>query len=216
MRRVQEILSSASCTILCMGAHSDDIEIGCGGTVLRLLEQAPNARVVWVVLSARGSRREETCASADAFLSTTRHELEVGQFEDRFFPDQLRSIKEYFDDLASRVSPDLVFTHRREDRHQDHRVVAELTWNTFRDHLVLEYDIPKYEGDLGHPNVFVELPRTTCEQKVDRLMRSFGSQRHRHWFSDETFWSLLRLRGIECRSATGYAEGFVARKLLLA
>jgi LmbE family N-acetylglucosaminyl deacetylase len=181
-----------------------------------LLETNPRLTVHWVVLSAKGERRQEALGSANAFLAGAMvHDIQVCDFEDRNFPDQRRAIKRYFDTLGATLTPDFVFTHCRQDLHQDHRLVSALTWNTFRNHLILEYEIPKYDGDLGAPNTFVELPRTICESKVRRILEAFPSQQSKYWFSDETFWALLRLRGIECRSATGYAEGFYGRKLVL-
>jgi len=201
--------------VLCLGAHSDDLEIGCGGTVLRLLQDYPKARIHWVVLSAVGDRRGEATASAEALLAGFEACIEIAEFEDRFFPQQQAELKRFFDQLGRTLSPDLIVTHRRADLHQDHRTIAELTWETFRDHLVLEYEIPKYDGDLGQPNAFVELPREVCTRKVDHLLRMFPSQTSKYWFTKETFWAMLRLRGVECRAGSGYAEAFHARKLLL-
>jgi LmbE family N-acetylglucosaminyl deacetylase len=201
--------------VLCLGAHSDDLEIGCGGTVLRLLQDYPKARIHWVVLSAVGDRRGEATASAEALLAGFEACIEIAEFEDRFFPQQQAELKRFFDQLGRTLSPDLIVTHRRADLHQDHRTIAELTWETFRDHLVLEYEIPKYDGDLGQPNAFVELPREVCARKVDHLLRMFPSQTSKYWFTKETFWAMLRLRGVECRAGSGYAEAFHARKLLL-
>jgi LmbE family N-acetylglucosaminyl deacetylase len=201
--------------VLAIGAHSDDIEIGCGGTVLRLVEDGLAASVGWVVLSAAGERAEEAQASAAAFLKQApEHEVVVRDFRDGFLPYSGFQVKEFFEELK-RFDPDLVLTHRREDVHQDHRLVGELTWNTFRNHLVLEYEIPKYEGDLGHPNLFVTLDRSRCERKIELLMEGFQSQRDHRWFTEDTFWSLLRLRGLESNSPTTYAEAFHARKLVI-
>lgn len=208
-------LGSSAPAVLCLGAHSDDLEIGCGGTVLRLLQQYPGVRIRWVVLSAAEERRAEAKASAEALLAGAAAEIEIAEFEDRCFPQQLPALKRYFDQLGRSLTPDLVLTHHRGDLHQDHRTVAELTWETFRNHLVLEYEIPKYDGDLGQPNAFVELPRELCVRKVEHLLRRFPSQTSKYWFTDETFWATLRLRGVECRAASGYAEGFHARKVLL-
>jgi LmbE family N-acetylglucosaminyl deacetylase len=202
--------------VLALGAHADDIEIGCGGTVLRLLAEHPNLTVDWVVLSGDGERAAEAAESAAAFLQgAAAARIAVERFRDGFFPYTGAEVKEYFEGLKSRVSPDLVLTHRLDDRHQDHRLVAELTWNTFRDHLILEYEIPKYEGDLGQPNLFVPLERAHCERKVELLLKHFFSQAGRDWFSDQTFWSLLRLRGLESRAPSTFAEAFHARKLVL-
>jgi LmbE family N-acetylglucosaminyl deacetylase len=201
--------------VLAIGAHSDDIEIGCGGTVLRLVEDGLAASVGWVVLTAVGERAEEARASAAAFLKQApEHEVVVRDFRDGFLPYEGWQVKEFFEELK-RFDPDLVLTHRREDMHQDHRLVGELTWNTFRNHLVLEYEIAKYEGDLGQPNLFVTLDRSRCERKIELLMEGFQSQRDHRWFTEDTFWSLLRLRGLESNSPTTYAEAFHARKLVI-
>ncbi|HJN13250.1 MAG TPA: PIG-L deacetylase family protein [Pirellulaceae bacterium] len=203
-------------TILCIGAHADDIEIGCGGALLKLLADHPSAKVVWVVLSADDQREAEARRSAEEFLSdAAESDVVIRHFRDTFFPYDGGEIKEFFRELQGRVSPDVIFTHRREDMHQDHRLVAELTWNTFRNHLILEYEIPKYEGDLGTPNVFYPLDRSVCARKVETIYHEFASQQARSWFTEETFWSLLRIRGIECASPTGYAEALYARKLML-
>jgi LmbE family N-acetylglucosaminyl deacetylase len=209
-------LSSAVSSVLCLGAHSDDIEIGCGGTVLKLVEANPDLDVHWVVLSAEGPRADEARASAERFLAgAAKVEVEVLAFRERYFP-HLAELKEFFDDLGSRVRADIVLTHHAGDAHQDHRTVAALTWNTFRDHLILEYEIPKYDGDLGRPNVFVGLDQATANRKTRAILEGFPSQADRHWFTEETFLALLRLRGVEARAAGGYAEGFHARKLILA
>ena len=203
-------------TILCLGAHADDIEIGCGGTLLKLLAEYKPAEVHWVILGANERRAEEARQSAELFLGdATESRLTVKSFRDTFFPYEGARIKEYFRQLQSEVSPDVVFTCRREDMHQDHRLVAELTWNAFRNHLIFEYEIPKYEGDLGAPNIFVPLDKPTCQKKVDYIDRAFQSQHDKPWFADETFWSLLRIRGVECNSPSGYAEGLHCRKLTI-
>ncbi|MAD79241.1 MAG: PIG-L domain-containing protein [Planctomycetaceae bacterium] len=203
-------------TILCIGAHADDIEIGCGGAILKLLADHPSAKVVWVVLSADDQREAEARRSAGEFLSdAAESHIVIRHFRDTFFPYDGGEIKEFFRELQGRVAPDVIFTHRREDMHQDHRLVAELTWNTFRNHLILEYEIPKYEGDLGAPNVFYPLDRSVCARKVETIYQEFESQQSRSWFTEETFWSLLRIRGIECEAPTGYAEALYARKLML-
>ena len=202
--------------LLAVGAHADDIEIGCGATILRLVAEHPGLSVDWLVLSGHGDRAGEAADSAAAFLAgagATR--VMVEGFRDGFFPYDGGAVKERFERLKAEVAPDLVLTHRLEDRHQDHRLVAELTWNTFRDHLILEYEIPKYEGDLGHPNLFVPLAAELCERKVQLLRKGFPSQAGRYWFTDDTFWAQLRLRGLESRSPSSYAEAFQARKLVL-
>jgi len=201
-------------TVLCLGAHSDDIEIGCGGTVLKLIRERPGLSIVWIVFSAGGRRTREARVSARAILqSAHKQKIVVKNFRTSFFPFQGEAIKEFFEELKDTVQPDLVFTHYREDRHQDHRLISDLTWNTFRDHLVLEYEIPKYDGDLGVPNLFVQLKESCCQTKVDTLMEHFQTQQNKHWFSADTFFALMRLRGIEC--GTKYAEAFYCRKLIL-
>ncbi len=202
--------------IVCLGAHSDDIEIGCGGTILRLTETIPNLEIFWIVLSAEGVRVHEAEASAHDFLRQAgRAEIRVERFRDGFFPYDGGEIKGFFEALKAEVDPDLIFTHCRHDLHQDHRTIAELTWNTFRDHLILEYEIPKYDGDLRSPNFFVHLPSPIGQRKVDYLMQHFATQANRYWFMPETFYSVMRLRGIESRAPEGYAEGFYCRKLVI-
>jgi len=199
--------------VMCLGAHSDDIEIGCGGTMLRLLSEHAHLDVTWVVFSAHGARKDEALAGADKFLSGAGRRRVVTQgFRDGFFPYQGGEIKEFFESLKGYPSPDLVFTHYRQDRHQDHRVVSDLTWNTFRDHLILEYEIMKYDGDLGSPNFFINLDRPVCQRKVAQIMDVFRTQTDHRWFTEDTFWSLLRLRGVECNAPEGYAEAFYSRK----
>jgi LmbE family N-acetylglucosaminyl deacetylase len=208
---------TGSLKVLCLGAHSDDIEIGCGGAILALLRTRADVEVQWTVFSAQGPRADEARGSAAAFLQgSARAEVEVLGFRDGFFPYQGAEIKEYFEALKERFTPDVVFTHRGADRHQDHRLLSELVWNTFRSHMVLEYEIPKYDADLAQPNVFVPLDADDRGRKIELLMEHFGSQRSKGWFTPETFDGLMRLRGIESASPTGYAEGFHARKLTLA
>jgi LmbE family N-acetylglucosaminyl deacetylase len=203
-------------TILCLGAHSDDIEIGCGGTVLRLLEESPAVRMHWVVFSASGDRAQEAEASAERFIGhASETTVELHEFRDGFLPYDGGAVKERFEDLKRRVRPDLIFTHHRHDLHQDHRLVCELTWNTFRDHRVLEYEVPKWDGDLGRPNLYFPLEDTHGRTKVEILLDCFASQRDKRWFSAETFRGLMRIRGVECNAPSGYAEGFYARKLTL-
>jgi LmbE family N-acetylglucosaminyl deacetylase len=202
--------------VLCLGAHADDIEIGCGGTVLQLAENHPQVSFSWVVLSAHGERRREAAESADHFLENAGAKtVALNDFRDGYFPYQGARVKDFFEQLKSDVTPDLILTHCRGDLHQDHRMVCELTWNTFRDHLILEYEIPKYDGDLGAPNAFVSLSRSTCDRKTSYLLEHYASQRGKDWFSEETFRATLRLRGIEAGSGSGYAEGFYGRKLNL-
>lgn len=202
-------------SVLCLGAHSDDIEIGCGGTVLRLVAERPGTTVDWVVFSADDAREAEARDSAAAFLAgAAMARVVVHRFRESYFPHLGDQIKDAFEALKGDVAPDLVFTHRREDRHQDHRTIAELTWNTFRDHVVVEYEIHKYEGDLGHPNLYVPLDEEVAERKVELLARHFGTQRSRSWFRPETFRGLMAVRGVECNAASGWAEAFHAPKLV--
>jgi LmbE family N-acetylglucosaminyl deacetylase len=202
--------------VLCLGAHADDLEIGCGGTVLRLVESGRPVAVTWVVFSAEGDRQREARESAEIFLARAKtKDVVVKGFRDGFFPYQGAQIKADFEEVKQRVAPDVIFTHYRNDLHQDHRLIAELTWNTFRSHLILEYEIPKYDGDLGSPNVFVELDESLCRRKVEVILRLFRSQAGKHWFDEELFMALLRLRGMECGAAEKYAEGFYCRKTVL-
>jgi LmbE family N-acetylglucosaminyl deacetylase len=201
--------------VLCIGAHSDDIEIGCGGTILQLAQQYPSCVFHWVVFSAIGVREAEARHAADRFAGPRLKEPLLKEFKDGFMPFAGAEVKTIFETELKQLSPSLIFTHNRKDAHQDHRLLAELTWNTFRDHLILEYEIPKYDGDLGRPNVFVPLEANLCQAKVHYLMDAFQSQRSKRWFQDETFLSLMRLRGMECNADSGYAEAFYCRKLVL-
>ncbi|PWB70369.1 MAG: PIG-L domain-containing protein [Anaerolineales bacterium] len=200
--------------ILLLGAHSDDIEIGLGGTILRLADEYPNLAVTWVVFSATGDRAVEARKSAEDFLQgVPNKQIFLKEFKDGYFPSRVADIKDVFEELKKSLSPDVIFTHYRNDLHQDHRQLNELTWNTWRDHFILEYEIPKYDGDLGNPNFFVALDDELCERKTDLLMRHFQTQSNKHWFSPETFNALMRLRGVECKSTGGYAEAFYGRKV---
>jgi len=202
--------------ILCLGAHSDDIEIGCGGTILRLVRQYPKCVLHWVVFSAVGVRADEARRAAALFAGAATIEGPLLQnFQDGFMPFTGAEVKAVFEDLKNAVSPDVIFTHNRRDAHQDHRLLAELTWNTFRDHLILEYEIPKYDGDLGQPNVFVPLETEVYNTKVRYIMDAFQSQHSKRWFRPETFLSLMRLRGMESNAPCGYAEAFYSRKLVI-
>lgn len=201
--------------ILCLGAHSDDLEIGSGGTLLRLLAENPNCHVRWIVFSATAARKREALRSAGLFLRQARQrKIVVRDYRDGFFPHLTHRIKEEFEELKG-FSPNLIFTHYRNDLHQDHRVVCELTWNTFRNHLILEYEIPKYDGDLGAPNCFVPLDKVICARKIRYLMACFKSQSVKHWFTPDLFQGLMRLRGLEANSPGKFAEAFYSRKLLL-
>jgi LmbE family N-acetylglucosaminyl deacetylase len=201
--------------ILCLGAHSDDIEIGCGGTILRLLAEHPGTEVDWVVFAGEGLRAEEAAKSASRFLAEAgRNEVVINQFKDGFFPYVGADIKQFFEALKKKVSPNLILTHYRQDLHQDHRLISELTWNTFRSHLILEYEIAKYDGDIGAPNFFVHLDGALCRKKVDYILQSFDSQRVKEWFSEDTFYATLRLRGLESNAPDKFAEGFYCRKMI--
>lgn len=198
--------------ILCLGAHPDDIEIGCGGTILRLTHETPKAQFYWVVFSGDDVRGAEARQSAESFLEdATEKKIVVNQFRMSYFPFLGADIKDYFEKLKLAYSPDLIFTHRERDAHQDHALISKLTWNTFRNSLVLEYEIPKYDGDLGTPNMYVHLNESYVTRKVDLILKGFKSQRERLWFDEETFRSILRIRGLESNSAR-YAEGFYCRK----
>jgi LmbE family N-acetylglucosaminyl deacetylase len=201
--------------LLCLGAHADDIEIGSGGTVLRLLAEMPSVSVRWVVFSGEGSRAAEAWSSAAHFLQNAgESHVEVLKFRDGYFPSQGAEIKDWFETLKRDFEPSLILTHWKNDAHQDHRLVAELTHNTFRNHLVLEYEIPKYDGDLGNPNFFVPLTRVLMAQKIAALSAHFTSQHSRGWFTDETFLAMARLRGIGSNAPQGLAEAFYAAKLV--
>jgi len=203
-------------SVLCLGAHSDDIEIGAGGSILQWQATGVQLDIVWCVLSANGPREAEARAAAGDFLQgIERTRVETHRFRDGFFPAESSDIKAWFEQLKGRVQPDVILTHRGDDAHQDHREVSRLTWNTFRDHLILEYEIPKWDGDLGQPNVYVPMSAAVMARKVELLMRHFGTQRSKHWFDEETFRGLARLRAVECRAPDRYAEAFFARKLSL-
>ncbi|WP_099864351.1 PIG-L deacetylase family protein [Pararhizobium haloflavum] len=203
-------------SVLCLGAHSDDIEIGAGGTIIELIGRGAKLDVTWCVLSAAGERKAEATASAEAFLEGAQSRtIETADFEDSYFPDQQKPIKTWMIAVRDRVRPDIVFTHTRRDGHQDHRQVNALTWNVFRDHLILEYEILKWDGDLGRPNSYVPLSEKTMERKTDLLMRHFGSQRSKDWFDPDAFRALARLRGMECRAPERFAEAFTVRKTRL-
>ncbi len=203
--------------LLCLGAHSDDIEIGCGGTVLRLLEEYPKTQVTWVVFGAGNPlRAAEATTSARIFLRNAGgRDIIVKGFRDGYLPYTGVEVKDFFEVLKGKASPDLILTHYRSDLHQDHRLVCDLTWNTWRDHLIWEYEVPKYDGDLGTPNLYVNLSRQICRRKVGNIMRCFATQRSKRWFSRDLFEGLLRLRGIEAAGPLPFAEAFYARKILL-
>jgi LmbE family N-acetylglucosaminyl deacetylase len=202
--------------VLCLGAHSDDIEIGCGATLLALAGRQPRPEFRWIVWSAAGDRKREAMRGAAKFLGPAAADaVRVHAFRDGYFPAEFAEIKEAFEGVAREFRPDIVFTHGRDDRHQDHRVVSDLTWNTFRRQLILEYEIPKWDGDLGRPNLYVPITKAAANKKARALLSVFGTQRAKDWFSEETFLGLMRLRGMECRAADGHAEAFYARKITL-
>ena len=216
MKALQLAPPGARLSMLCLGAHSDDIEIGAGATLLSMLERGIRLDVHWCVLNGIDGRKREATASAADFLSGAESaKIEVMSFDDGFFPEQGRAIKSWFEDLKGRIDPDLILTHRGDDAHQDHRQVSRLTWNTFRDHCILEYEIPKWDGDMGQANLYVPVSASALKRKVDLLMSHFGSQRSKQWFDAETFMGLARLRGMECRAPERYAEAFFGRKLVL-
>lgn len=201
--------------VLCLGSHSDDIEIGCGGTILKLIEVFPDIKFNWVVFGASETRKEEAWLSANTFLGSVKHKnIYIKEFRDGFFPYIGEEIKEYFEQLKRQVSPDLILTHYRHDLHQDHRLISDLTWNTFRNHLIWEYEIPKYDGDLSSPNFFVHLSQSIAQKKIAHLLYHFGTQRSKNWFTEDTFLSILRLRGMESNAPQKYAEAFYCRKLV--
>lgn len=202
--------------VLCLGAHSDDIEIGCGATIRRLIREYPNLRVHWVVFGSTGVRTEEALKSAEKILDDVEDKkIIIKGFRDSFFPYIGTEVKEFFEEIRGEMDPDIIFTHYGKDLHQDHRLLSELAWNTFRNHFILEYEIPKYDGDLSSPNFFVHLDESLCQWKTEHLMLHFKTQLGRHWFTKDTFLAALRLRGIESKSPGGYAEAFYCRKLIL-
>ena len=202
--------------ILCLGAHSDDIEIGCGGTILRLLREIPDAQFYWLVFSANETRAKEATESAASFLSETKLKtIDIQNFRESYFPFIGAEIKDYFEKLKKNYDPDIIFTHYGNDAHQDHGLISNLSWNTYRDHFILEYEIPKYDGDLITPNLYSNIETSDVENKVDRICRFFKTQKQRSWFSKETFRSIMRIRGIESNSPSGYAEAFHSRKIII-
>ena len=204
-------------SVLCLGAHADDIEIGAGGTLLSWIASGVQLDVHWCVLSAVGQRAEEAKASAAAFVAgAVRARFDCAEFKDSFFPSQGDNIKHWLGAVSADTQPDVILTHRRDDAHQDHREVSRLTTTVFRNHLVFEYEIPKWDGDLGQPNVYMPLKSDILDRKVELLLAHFGTQRSKDWFDAETFRGLARLRGLECRAPERYAEGFVLRKAVLA
>lgn len=200
--------------ILLLGAHCDDIEIGAGGTLLKLLEEYEVGQVLWITFASNEIRKKEAISSAELFLSGVKNKtIVVNSFRDGYFPFQGAEIKEYFETLKNEITPDLIFTHYRNDRHQDHRLISDLTWNTWRNNLILEYEILKWDGDLGNPNVYIELPKKILSQKIKIIHENFKSQHTKHWFDNEALSALARIRGTE--SNVNYAEGFYGRKMRL-
>jgi LmbE family N-acetylglucosaminyl deacetylase len=206
--------SNSEYKVLCLGAHCDDIEIGCGGTILKLVENYPNTVFYWVVFSSNERRAKEAIKSANLFLQGAKVEnIVMKEFRNSYFPFVGTEIKEYFERLKKDFDPDIIFTHYRQDLHQDHRLISDLTWNSFRNHLILEYEIFKYDGDLGNPNFFVHLDEQKCQKKVQYLLDTFVSESNKHWFTEDTFRSIMRLRGVESNSPGKYAEAFYCRKM---
>ena len=202
--------------VLCIGAHCDDIEIGCAGTLLQLARSNPGSTFDWVALTGNADRQAETAAAMRLLLKpASRGRLLFGEFPDAKLPASYAGLKDFFKGLQKLRRPDVVFCHERNDAHQDHRIVNEMTWGAFRDHSILEYEIPKWDGGLTTPNIYVPLSAAQARRKVSMLMKAFGSQRSRDWFTPATFEALMRLRGVECRARSGFAEGFFARKLTL-
>lgn len=203
---------TGSIKILCLGAHCDDIEIGAGGTLLKLFDEYDVDEVSWVVFSSNEIRKREAILSAEKYLSNIANkQILVKDFRDGYLPFHAIEVKEFFEELKKEHSPDLIFTHYRNDRHQDHRLISDLTWNTWRNHLIFEYEIPKYDGDLGNPNFYVRLEEKYINKRNQLLHEAFVSQSNKHWFDDATFKALARIRGME--SATMFAEAFYTRKL---
>lgn len=202
--------------MLCLGAHCDDIEIGCGGTLLKLLKMFPDVQIYWVVFSSNEVREKEARGSAQAILRNIKnHTVIIKQFRNGYFPYVGSEIKDYFEELKTEIDPDIIFTHYGNDRHQDHRTISDLTWNTFRSHMILEYEILKYDGDLSAPNAFVDFGKGIADQKVSHILNYFKSQKDKQWFTADAFYSLMRLRGVECNSQDLYAEAFYCRKFIL-
>ena len=216
MHRLSMFSGNGPKRLLAIGAHADDVEIGCGGTLLRLAREHPDLEVTWVVFCSVPERAREARASAASFLAGfRRHHVIVKEFRDGFLPYSGDEVKEAFEALKSLVSPDVILTHYREDRHQDHRVVSDLTWNTWRNHLILEYEIPKYDGDFGSPSLFVPLPAETLRKKVDLIIEAFPTQAGKSWFTRDLFEAMARIRGMESAAPEGLAEAFYCRKIVV-
>ncbi|MBF2065169.1 MAG: PIG-L family deacetylase [Calothrix sp. C42_A2020_038] len=201
--------------ILCLGAHCDDIEIGCGGTLLHLIENYKKLVIYWVVFASNEQRASEATTSTNVFLKEVpEKKVIIKNFRDGFLPFHGIEVKECFEQLKQEFAPDIIFTHYRDDRHQDHRLISDLTWNTFRDHFILEYEILKYDGDLGIPNFFVHLDEALCRRKIQYILDAFQTQNNKQWFTEETFRSIMRIRGIESNAPSKYAEAFYCRKIV--
>lgn len=202
--------------ILVVGAHADDAEIGAGGTIGRLVSERPDAAFTWVVLAAADPlRAAEARASADRLLAgAANRSVDVRDLRDGFLPFLGVAPKEAMMDHTS-SDPDLILAPRRDDAHQDHRLVSELVQQVFRRGTILEYEVPKWDGDLGPANLYVRLSAAEAAAKVTHLLASFPSQTDRGWFSGDTFRAILRLRGIECRAPDGNAEAFNCGKLIV-
>jgi LmbE family N-acetylglucosaminyl deacetylase len=210
------LLLQKNLKVLCLGAHSDDIEIGCGGTILRLLREVPDTQFYWLVFSAKENRAKEASESAFSFLSKAKSKtIDIQNFRESYFPFIGAEIKDCFESLKNIFNPDIIFTHFNKDAHQDHKLISNLTWNTFRDHFILEYEIPKYDGDLDTPNLYSHIEAFDVQNKVDLLCTLFKTQKQRSWFSEETFRSIMRIRGVESNSPSGYAEAFYSRKIII-
>jgi LmbE family N-acetylglucosaminyl deacetylase len=202
--------------VLCLGAHCDDIEIGCGGTIMNLVEEYEDIEFYWVVFCSTQEREKESYKSFEIFLNKVlKKNINIMNFKDGFLPYQADRVKDVFENLKKVFVPDIVLTHYRDDRHQDHRVISDLTWNTYRDHLIFEYEIPKYDGDFGTPNFFVELNESTCQKKIDNILHAYKSQKEKHWFTADIFLATARLRGMEACAKSKFAEAFYCRKIVL-
>jgi LmbE family N-acetylglucosaminyl deacetylase len=214
MLKFKFLEKSPRLNVLCLGSHPDDIEIGCGGTILRLAKQ-DNVQFYWSVLSGNAERGKEALEGANAFLESVKlKKIDIQQFRESYFPFVGANIKDYFEKLKKEFSPDLVLTHYGNDAHQDHHLISDLTWNTFRDHFILEYEVPKYDGDLGSPNFYVHLDESLVQMKIGLISSIFKTQKEKHWFTEETFRSILRIRGVESNSPSKYAEAFHCRKIV--
>ncbi|MCW3997876.1 MAG: PIG-L family deacetylase [Candidatus Bathyarchaeota archaeon] len=201
--------------ILCLGAHSDDIEIGCGGTILRIIKEVPEAQFRWVVFSGNKIRKKEALEGVSIFLSEiVSKKIDVHNFRESYFPFIGAEIKDCFEKIKKEFNPDLIFTHYKKDAHQDHKLISKLTWNTFRNHFIIEYEIPKYDGDLGTPNLYICLDEVIVKRKINYLYEAYQTQKKKPWFSEDSFRSILRIRGLESNSPTNYAEAFYNYKMV--